>query len=536
MEELGQTGGATRRTLLKGAAVTVLSASGAGWLVACGDDNKQGAATGTSGTPATSGEPVRGGTLRFGQLGSGPGESMNPVHYSGNIAIARQLQIFDNLVRMKPDLSGWEPALATEVTPNGDFTSWTIRLREGVTWHDGKPLTADDLVYTMQGWLDPKNDPYSFIGVFMEKGGVKKLDDLTVRFAFAKPYADPFGTLASPPCLVLQEGETEFAKPQGTGPFKLDSFTPGTTSVMSRNEDYWDEGGPYVDQLEMLSIADPAALVNALLSSKIDVAAGFDYAQAKAQQESDQINLLITKQAGGMRFYMDASNALFKDVRVRQALRMVPDRQALIDSALLGFGTVGNDLMGPGLPYYPSDFGPRERDIEQAKSLLKAAGAEDLRFALHTVPNPGFVAAATLFAEQAKEAGITIQVKQEQLANYYDPSKLYGKMEMAQDTNIPLPSIPANMALTYAKNAPFNPENWRFDWFDELMYAAYAKDGAEGEQRWHDVFQALWDKGADITWAQPEILDATAKKVKGIEPHMQLNVGNYRLKDAWIEA
>lgn len=136
---------------------------------------------------------------------------------------------------------------------------------------------------------------------------------------------------------------------------------------------------------------------------------------------------------------MRVDRAPFTDVRVRQALRLATDRQALVDNVLEGFGRVGNDLPGPGAQFYLDT--PRDRDLDQARSLLKQAGQQDLRVTLQTSPVvPGVVEAATLFSQQAKEAGITVNVKREDPSQYFDPSTLYLKMAFAQDYYLNVPT------------------------------------------------------------------------------------------------
>ncbi len=204
-------------------------------------------------------------------------------------------------------------------------------------------------------------------------------------------------------CVITKNGYKNFAKPIGTGPFKFKSFEIGVRSLCVRNPDYWQNGKPYVDEWEDISIDDNSARLNALLGGQIDMMSQLDFAQAKAQKKTKKIQVIDAPSPAYQVFIMRVDRPPFNDVNVRQAMRLIVDRQALINVALGGFGTVGNDLFGYNLPYYAKSLKPREQDIDQAKSLLKKAGKSNLAVTLQTSDIvPGFTQAATLFAQQAQ--------------------------------------------------------------------------------------------------------------------------------------
>ena len=184
------------------------------------------------------------------------------------------------------------------------------------------------------------------------------------------------------------------------------SFTPGRQSVFVKNPNYWVSGKPYVDSLTIDSIDDNTARLNALLSNQIDAMAQLPTQQAKAHAATGDITVLVAPSPQAMMFYMDTTKAPFTDPRVTLAMKLIADRKALVESAISGYGTVGNDIFGAGLPFYDKSLPQRVQDIEKAKSLLKAAGQSNLTVQLNTSPIfPGFVEAATLLAQQAKKAG-----------------------------------------------------------------------------------------------------------------------------------
>src|SRR5262249_38093457 len=152
----------------------------------------------------------------------------------------------------------------------------------------------------------------------------------------------------------------------------------------SANRDYWDSPKPYPDQLTILSIEDPTARLNALQAGQIDICVAMPSAVARANLKSTSYKVIVGEPGQSYVIYMRCDSGPFRDPRVRQAMRLIPDRQAMINSVLDGFAEVGNDVQCPGVKYFDSSLPQRTQDIEQAKSLLKAAGASGLSVTIDT--------------------------------------------------------------------------------------------------------------------------------------------------------
>ena len=200
------------------------------------------------------------------------------------------------------------------------------------------------------------------------------------------------------------------AKPVGTGAFKYKSFTPGKESVFDRYDGYWGDKAT-IDQIQIQDFADSNALVNALQAGQIQTMDNLPYNLIDTVKKQGG-KTLESKTGAWVPFTMRVDQKPFSDVRVRQALRLITDRQQMIDQALSGYGFLGNDLYAPFDPAYAKDLPQREQDIEQAKSLLKQAGQSDLQVQLFTGDDigPAAPASASLFVEQAKKAGVTVKV------------------------------------------------------------------------------------------------------------------------------
>jgi len=414
----------TRRDFLKTAAAgAVLIGTGAG-LTACGNG------TATSSTPAAPSSPKQGGVLRIGATGGGAGDFIDAGMLVTNTDGLRLYQLYDSLYAFDknslPQLS-----LAEEVTPNADATEWTVRLRSGVTFHDGKDLTADDVIFTFQRILDPK---LAMLGSnflkTMDITNVKKLDPLTVKIPFQAPFAQFPVCMATYFYFIVPKGYDP-KHPVGTGPFKFKSFTAGQQSDFLRNENYWQSGLPHVDEVIISDYEDETSQLDALNSGQVDIIDALS-ATAIPTVEAAGGKVLIENGQAYNPFTVRVDKAPFNDIRVRQAFRLVIDRRKMRELVFAGHGALGNDLFGIYEPTYNHTLPQRDVDIEQAKSLLKQAGVENLTVTLMIADMAaGSVKAATIFAQQASAAGVTVKLNQIPVSALFGPS--YKAWTFAQD-------------------------------------------------------------------------------------------------------
>ena len=511
----------TRRTALRAGAL------GLGGVLLAGEGLAGAAMTGASATPK------RGGRLRVGHVGGGKGESFNPGRGSSFIDASRAYNLYDPLVRVNPDFSQ-SPGLALSWTPNATATKYEIKLRPGVKWHDGSPFTADDVIWSMRQMGDPKHVGSAAVGN-VKLAELKKTGPLVLHVPLKGPDARLSDSFVQQGCVMVKNGTKSFAKPIGTGPFKFKSFEIGVRSLCVRNPDYWQNGRPYVDEWEDISIDDNSARLNALLGGQIDMMSQLDFAQAKAQKKAKKIQVIDAPSPAYQVFIMRTDRPPFNDVNVRQAFRLIVDRQALINVALAGFGTIGNDLFGYGLPYYAKSLVPREQDIDQAKSLLKKAGKSNLAVTLQTSDIvPGFTQAATLLAQQAQQAGVKITIKKESANSYFDTALLYTKMDFAQ-SYWTTGSLAAFYSQSLLSGAVWNETHFKDPAFDKMVrQATGARSVDEATAAWLKVQKVQYERGGYIGWANQDIVDAASNKVKGIKPSAFFNLGGFNYRDVWL--
>jgi peptide/nickel transport system substrate-binding protein len=503
----------SRKDLLVGAGGVLL----AGGLAACG-----GSGTASTGTPSgsTSGGGLkRGGNFRLGVTGGGSGDIIDGQHIVNKPDQARLVAGFETLLVYDEEYKLQTDGLAQEVTQDSP-TQWTIRLKDGITFHDGKPLTADDLVYSLQRIVNSKGALFGGPGmaVSVDPKTIKKMDNLTVRLPLKQAdstLAEQFGQYYNG---IVPVGYNRKDKAQnGTGPFKLKSFAPGVQSVHVRNENYWRKGEPYFDQVTVIDFPDPAAQVNALLAGQIDAMTDVPFAQLSVIQANSGLAILESPGGGWLPLCMAIDLPPFDNNDVRQAFRFMAGRDEIVQQVLSGHGRVANDLFAPFDSCFSSDIPQRQQDFEQAKSLLKKAGMEGMTVDLHTTDGAaGMVDHAKVFAEQAKGAGVTVNVKND--PNFYGSQ--YLKLPFSVDfwgTRNYLPQVATSMV----PGAPFNETHWPPADSNYLTLQKQALAEPDAGKRCdivHQMQQLEFDQGGYIISFYNNLADGYSKKVQGFKP------------------
>jgi peptide/nickel transport system substrate-binding protein len=509
----------SRRELLLSAGGLVL----AGTLAGCGGGSTS---SNTGGGTGSTGTPKPGGTFRLGVTGGGSkdiidGQSIiTKPDQARLVAGFETLLVYDSQYRL-PSAGGNQTGLAKEVTQDKP-DQWTITLQDGVEFHNGKTLSADDVIYSLQRILNPKEGLFGGAGLgSIDPNNIEKMDNLTVRLHLKGPdstIADQLGQYYNG-IVPVGYSRTGPLKHVGTGPFTVVSFTPGQQSVHKKNPNYWRTGQPYFDQVTITDFGDPTAQVNALLAGQIDAMTDIPFAQIEVAKQQGGLSILEGQGGGWLPLCMAVDMPPFDDVRVRQAMRLIVDRNAMLEQVLSGHGRVANDLYSPFDPAYDSSLQQREPDIEQAKSLLKAAGHDGLTVDLHTTDGAaGMVDSANVFAQQAKAAGVTINVHND--PNYYGSQ--YLKLAFSVDfwgTRNYLPQV-ANGSLP---TAPYNECHWPpksgngSDYVSLYQQALAEVDASKRADIIHTMQSEEYNYGGYIIPFFNNLVDAYSSKVQGFE-------------------
>ena len=480
--------------------------------------------------PAPGTPPVRGGVYSHGATGGGLKDTLEPYFPVTNPDISRVMQLYEPLLRWDANYE-IEPSVAESVTPNGDNTQWTVRIRDGVEFHHGKTVTAEDVMYSLATVTDPNNTGSggTELATILELNNSTIVDPRTIVLQLNSPYAVLDQLLAEYTVGIIPT-DFDVSHPVGTGPFAYQHFVPGQLSQFVRHENYWD-GPAWVDELFIYDFADDAAKVNALLAGQVQSIDNLpNYLAGTIEQQG--ASPLISETGAWVPFTMRVDVAPFSDVRVRQALRLIVDRQQMIDQALNGFGILGNDLYAPFDPAYASHLPQRMQDIDQAKSLLRQAGQEnlDVELVTSTAVGAGAVESANLFVEQARQAGVTVRLNKADANVFYGDR--YLSWNFAQDFWNTRNYIP-QVATSSVKGATYNETHFEDPTFTALIEQAKREpDPARRTQLLHDAQEIEYETGGFIIWGFKRQLDAYSNLVQGLEPHRYLPCSNFRFSRA----
>jgi peptide/nickel transport system substrate-binding protein len=528
--------GLSRRDFLRRGALTGgLLLGGGSLLAACGGDDEGGGAgepaggdvdTGaaTEATTTTAAAPKEGGTLRIGISGGGSNDQIAVGKATNQSDFFREPQLYEGLWDRDVDYN-LIPKLAEEAEPNETADVWTVRLKEGIEFHNGKTVTADDVITSIQRHFEEDygytymRTPFEVIGIDPKR--LEKVDDRTVRFNLTAPYATFMDHMTY---LFVVPADYDQANPVGTGPFAFQSFTAGQESVFLKHENYHEEG-PYVDELQILDFADDTARVNALLAGQVDAIDSLPAGQIPVVEGNDDLQVLITETGIWRPITMRVDVAPFDDVRVRQAMRFIPNRQEMIQQAMAGQAIMGNDLYSPHDPAsiagvlqdVPDALPQRDQDIEQAISLLKQAGHDGLEVELVTSPvNGGIVPMTEVFAQQAKAANVSVKLRR------VDPGTFYGDQYLKWTFAVDWWGVSPYLQQVINADGPtatWNETHFNHPQFNSLFKQALQElDEAKRTEIQKEMQRIQHEEGGYLIPYHPNVVDAASAATTGWQP------------------
>jgi len=489
--------------------------------------------------------PKRGGTFRIGVSGGSAKDFIDGQNIVTRPDQARIATAWEQLIEFDPNYQLKLTGLAEEITPT-TASVWTIRVRDGVEFSNGKTLGADDVIYSIRRLINKK------LGLFggaalssVDPNGMKKLDKRTVRLTLKRPDVTITDALGQYIANIVPVGYSPNAVGKanpniGTGPYVLKSFTPGQQSVHVRNPNYWRSGQPYFDQVVIIDFPDDTARVNALLGGQVDAITDVPPAQVAVVNGHSGTKVLESPSAAWTPICMRVDAAPFTDARVRQAMRLIANRPQMVEQALAGHGHIGNDLYAPFDPMYDHALAQRVQDIDQAKSLLKAAGQSNLTIDLQSTNGAlGMNEGAQVFAQQAKAAGVTVNVKILDSGAFY--SSNYLKWTFSTDfwgTRNYLSQVAAGSLPT----SPYNETHWP-DKAHQKFLSLYSQalgtvNTAKRQAIEHEMQQMEYQYGGYIVWGFSTLLDGYSTKLQGLKQGdkgvLPLNGFGYGYRTIWF--
>jgi peptide/nickel transport system substrate-binding protein len=467
-------------------------------------------------------EAKRGGTLRV-SVDQAPGK-LNPLQHRVNPEYLLGELLYSGLTRLAPDMTA-EPDLAESWSPNADLTEWTFKLRPGVTFHDGSALTAKDVEATFTFILDPKTGSPARTNVGPIES-VTAQDDLTVLVKLKGAYADLPVALAYTnakiiPAAVLKGDMTRLDREAiGTGPFKLVSYEPARLTVVERNPAYYDKARPYLDRIEVVVYPDPTAEASALMSGDTDLMLLVSPADYKRVSTAPGIKGLRTPSGLFLNVILGCNQKPFDDVRVRKALSLAVDRDAMVELVAEGYGTPGEDTPINKAYRFYSELPPKKADPAAAKRLLAEAGYPngiDLTLIASDRPSTRTQLGIAL-RELAKPAGFNINVQTMAHATYLDQVWLKGPFYVGYYNM--QPTADGIFSLLYTSDSPWNETKWNNAAFDRLIVEARGTaDEAKRRELYGAAQKLMYDEVPTVIPVFFDLLAAQRDYVEGYTLH-----------------
>lgn len=438
--------------------------------------------------------------------------------------------VFDTLT-VPGAKSNTVPRLAASWESSADLKTWKFKIAKGAVFHDGTPVTAEDVVWSLKRLRNTPSGAARLPGIQAKNIRAQGADTVVVVSDYANAEFPLMTRFAS---FVMKKDtkDSAIAKAPGTGPFKLDWFRGGNARLV-RN-DKWYGGTVHLDAIEVTMFETPQAMANALLAGQIDLASNAGALAARTAESRKDVQVLRRPNDMAMPIVMrTAKGSPFADERVREAMRLVVDREAMVKQVLSGYGTVANDILGTGDPEYAKAIPQRKRDLAKAKKLLKDANFDlSKTYELVTTEDiSGLADSATLFANQAREAGIKIKVVKQESGAFWEKTWKSGDFYTSYwGTN---DSVIFFASKTMVSEAGQNEAGWADAGFD----AAYRKaiSSADPKKRTaalKDLQQIEHDRSGYLLWGMADGIDLAAAKVQNL-PKLA-GYGRVQLEGVWL--
>ncbi|MEV7025456.1 ABC transporter substrate-binding protein, partial [Kitasatospora sp. NPDC093558] len=493
--------GVTRRQLLwAGAGIGAIGA-----LAACGGGAGGGASRDAAPTGAANEQPRTGGTLKVGALGKASATTRDPHGTQANESDYLIISLLYDTLTVPGDKTNTAPRLAASWKPSEDLKTWRFTIADGAKFHDGTPVTAEDVVWSLKRLRNTPSGKSRLPGIQPE--GIGAEDAKTVVLVSDYPNAElPLLTRLTTFVLKKDTKDDAVAGAPGTGPFKLDWYRDGNARLV-RNDD-WYGGKPPLDAIEVRLFESPQAMANALLAGQIDVASNVGAVAARTAESRKDVQVLRRPNDMAMPIVMRTADGPFADPKVREALRLAVDRDAMVKQILSGYGSAANDILGTGDPGYAKDIPQRGRDLAKAKQLLADAGFDTGKtYDLITTDDiSGLAESATLFATQVREAGVKINVVKQDSKVFWDATWLKAPLYTSYwGTN---DSVVFLASKTMLSDAGMNETGWNEPSFDETYRKAMGTaDQAERTKLLHQLQEIEYAKSGYLLWGMADGVD-----------------------------
>ena len=458
--------------------------------------------------------PKRGGHLRVGKGHGQTTDTLNPGTWENGFTIGMAFGIHGRLTEVLSDGS-LAPELAESWEASPDAKVWRFKIRQGVTFHSGKPLTPEDVVASIG--FHRGEDSTSAAGPIVAPIETMSIEGDTVVFGLSGGNAD-FPFILSDYHLTIhpaKDDSIDWASGDGCGSYILKNHNFGVSITMERNPNHWRDDVAWFDSIEMLALVDQNARTTALVSGDVDVVDRLDLKTVGLLERNKSIKINSVAGTQHFTFAMSTNQAPYDDNNVRQALKYAINRQEMVDKILFGYGSVGNDIpIGQGQQFYNTELEQKTYDPDKAKWYLQQSGIDKLEVSLSAsdAAFAGAVDAGVLYQNSAHDAGINLKVVREPNDGYW--SDVWMKKPFSAVYWSGRPVQDQMFATAYSCGAAWNDSFWCNDRFEELMVAARAELDPDTRQgMYYEMQDIVSNQGGVIIPMFANYVFATSDKI-----------------------
>ncbi|WP_293573731.1 ABC transporter substrate-binding protein [Phaeobacter sp.] len=459
--------------------------------------------------------PVKGGTLKMASIGGGSTDSLDPALAASQVPFHNLNQFGETLVNVDEN-GAIENRLAESVEASADAKTWTFKIRSGVEFHNGKSLTAEDVMRTMERHSN-EDSKSGALGIMRGIEGMK-VDGDNFIVELGTPNADLPYLLADYHLMIQPDGGFDApAAGVGTGAYMLVADEPGVRHTYKKNPNYWDDTRGHVDEVEIVVINDATARMAALQSGQVHIANRVEPKVAGLLDRAPNLTVRSTAGPGHYVFIMHCDTAPFDNNELRLALKYAINRQEMVDKVLRGYGSVGNDMpINAAYPLFDSGIPQREYDPAKAAEHYKKSGHDGSPIILRVsdVAFPGAIDAAQLFQQSANAAGIPLELKREPGDGYW--SEVWNAQPFCASYWGGRPVQDQMYTTAYLSTADWNDTRFKREDFDALLLQARGElDDAKRKGLYKQMGMMVRDEGGLICPMFNDFIDATSNKVQG---------------------
>ncbi|MXV99674.1 MAG: ABC transporter substrate-binding protein [Acidimicrobiaceae bacterium] len=460
-------------------------------------------------------------TLHYGyHAAATSADTLDPAYRTSSTDGLFQGLVSEQIVRLDENLTP-TPHLAERWEANADGTEWTFHLRDGITFHDGKPFVAADVVYTFQRLLDPDVESPGAGGLpGLEPDGITAPDDRTVVMRLTQPNVDWPEAITNSHTRIVPEGATNAdlaAQSLGTGAYRIDEFIPGEIStVFERNENYWQPDLPKVDFFEVITIPEVEAQLAAIRGGQIDILSRAPAAHLDALDAEPDIMVISNPVGSSSVAYCQIDVPPFDNNDLRLAIKYATNRPQHNDLVYGGRAYQMNDIPLPGLIRFGL-AGTREHNLAMAREHLSRAGyADGIDLTLTLASMEDWIEWTQVWQQQLAEAGINVELNVTPADTYWGDQWLSAPFAM---TGWNVRTVDHGLGLWYHSEAEWNETHWADEQFDaDLAAARSTTDEAERTRLYHKMQQQIIDEGGHFVPNMFPLSSAVRVGVTGWQP------------------